>query len=60
MGFAEMNEAARVAHGELELLRSKMSPEQQQGAQAIVDWLKKHYLEAGYKRLCRPLVSSKR
>ena len=51
-----MNEAGRVAHAELAALRAKMTPEQEQGVQALIDWFKKHFREAGYKRLCRPLV----
>lgn len=51
-----MDEAGRVAHAELAALRAKMSTEQEQGVQAVIDWLKRHFREAGYKRLCRPLV----
>jgi len=51
-----MDEAGRVAHAELAALRAKMTPEQDQGAQALIDWLQRHFREAGYKRLCRPLV----
>jgi len=51
-----MDEAGRNAHAELAQLRAKMTPEQEQGVQAVIDWLKKHFREAGYKRLCQPLV----
>lgn len=59
MTLAEMDAAGRVAHEELEQLMAKMTLEQLQGAQAMIDWLKKHFRVAGYKRLCRPLVNSK-
>lgn len=51
-----MDEAGRVAHAELAALRAKMTPEQEQGVQAVIDWLKSHFREAGYKRRCRPLL----
>ncbi len=56
--MAAMDEAGRNAHAELAALRQAMTPEQEQGVQAIIDWFKKHFGEAGYKRLCRPLIRS--
>jgi len=55
-----MDEAGRVAHAELAALRAKMTPEEAEGAQTLIDWLKANFRAAGYKRLCRPLVYNKK
>jgi len=55
-----MDEAGRVAHEELTNLRAQMTPEQAEGAQTLIDWLKANFRAAGYKRLCRPLVYNKK
>lgn len=51
-----MDEAADAAHEELQDIRNKMSAEELGGVEQLIDWLARHYLKAGYKRLCRPLV----
>lgn len=58
--MAAMDEAGRVAHEELVKLQADMTLEARQGAQVMVDWLKKHFRTAGYERLCRPLVHNNR
>jgi len=54
---AKMDAAAAAAAEELNQLLAAMSPEERQGAVALVLWLKKHYLAAGYKRLNRSLLA---
>ncbi len=56
---AKMDAAAAAAAEELNQVFAAMSPEEKKGALALVAWLKKHYLAAGYKRLNRSLLALK-
>lgn len=56
MGFAEMDAAAKLAHEELAEMRADATLECREGLDLMVDWLKRHFRTADYKRLCRPLV----
>jgi hypothetical protein len=53
----KMDAAAAVAADELKQIVAAMSPDEYKGALALVGWLKKHYLSAGYKRLNRSLLA---
>jgi hypothetical protein len=46
---AEMDAAAKVAEVDLKKLDKK-------SVAVVAEWIKKHYLKAGYKRLCRMLI----
>ena len=54
---AAMDEAARKAHERLTEMLAAMTEEQRAGAESVFSWLTAWYREAGYKRLCRPIVS---
>lgn len=45
----EMDEAANLAEKELSKVDKK-------SIEVVGGWIKKHYLKAGYKRLCRMLI----
>ncbi len=59
-GAAAMDEAADRAFEELMGLRRNATEEQNQGMDTLVQWLARWFRTAGYKRLCRPLITSKR
>jgi len=54
--MAAMDEAGREAHEKLKEKLEAMTDEQRAGAESIFSWLTAWYKEAGYKRLCRPIV----
>jgi hypothetical protein len=56
---AKMDAAAAAAAEELQQILAAMSPDERKGALALIAWLKKHYLAAGYKRLNRSLLAVK-
>jgi len=56
---AAMDEAGQQAHEELARLRREATPEQCEGVDLLIEWLKSWFRTAGYKRLCRPLVYTK-
>lgn len=52
------DEAASRASKELEQIKSKMNPQQLEGAKAIAEWWDKWYMTAGHKRLGRIIKNS--
>lgn len=51
MGFEEMQAAGVVAREEFPKIFKGMSAGEKKGAQTVLDWIRKHYLNAGYKQL---------
>lgn len=47
----KMNAAADAAEDELKTTLAGMSTAERKGAQAVIDWWKSHYMQAGHKRL---------
>jgi hypothetical protein len=50
--MAAMDEAAEKAAEELE----KIAAEDPNGVAVVAQWMKKHYIKAGYKRLAKVLL----
>lgn len=54
--MTQMDAAADAAEQELIAKLKDMSPEQREGAKWVASWMKKHYMNAGYKRLSKALL----
>ena len=55
-----MDAAGREAHERLKEKLDAMTDEQRAGAESIFSWLTAWYRDAGYKRLCQPIVNKGR
>lgn len=53
--LAMMDEAAAAARIDLEQLTASFSAEHRVGAESLVQWYQRHFMQAGHKRLGRLL-----
>ena len=53
---AKMDAARDAAEQELVKDINEMSPEQKEGARKVVNWMRTHYMQAGYKRLSKTML----
>ena len=58
--MAAMDAAGREAHERLTEKLAAMTDEERAGAESIFSWLTAWYQDAGYKRLCKPIVNKGR
>lgn len=57
MASGDMDAAAAKAAGEFNTMYTSLSEEEKEGVRKLVAWLKGNFMQAGYKRLCRFLLT---